>query len=479
MKKAFGALCLAIAGLSGSVYADEVHQNSFFQVPEIGTGVGFLDQYKERMIGEGVLREVNRVMPVLRNPWLEDQLFYRFSSILSQTKLGEPIGLVVIKDAQINAFAVPGGLFALNTGLITSARNMDEVAGVMAHEIAHVTQRHYSRSTDAFKGQGLLALAGIVVGAVVASQADGDVGTAVILGTQAALMDKQLTYSRNQEREADRVGMQFMYAAGFNPHGMADFFEVMHRSTHRLSYLPDFWLTHPLTSERMSEARLRANQLPEVKTRLQDEDFELLKWYSKVLSLQTSEVELATLLQRQPYVGQLALAAYHIEKSNYEAADQYLKQAKQAKKLNSLQTLLQTEVYLGQNQLKMAQSIIEPAYRIMPENRALAYKYAEVLNRLGKMDQVQMIVDPFLQRNRRDVQGWSILWQSVSLAAPSSTKAINVLRYRAEMEFWSGDEESAIKSMLHAQRLAAKNPSLLAKIKQRTQEMQQDRQFKV
>jgi beta-barrel assembly-enhancing protease len=474
-----GAIYLAMMGLCGSVYADDVHQDTSFQVPEIGTGVGFLDQYKERMIGEGVLREVNRMMPVLRNPWLEDQLFYRFSSILSQTKLGEPIGLVVIKDAQINAFAVPGGLFALNTGLISSARNMDEVAGVMAHEIAHVTQRHYSRSTDAFKGQGLLALAGIVVGAVVASQANGDVGTAVILGTQAAMMDKQLTYSRNQEREADRVGMQFMYSAGFNPHGMADFFEVMHRSTHRLSYLPDFWLTHPLTTERMSEARLRANQLPEIKSKLQDEDFEILKWYGKVLSQQATEAELMVLLQRQPYVGQLTLAAYYIEKSDYAAAEQYLNQAKQTRRLNSLQTLLQTDLYLAQNKISAAQKIIEPAFRVMPENRALAYKYAEVLNRLGKVEQVQSIVDPFLQRNRRDVQGWSILWQSMSLAQPSNTKAINVLRYRAEMEFWSGDEEGAIKSMLHAQRLATKNASLLAKIKQRTQEMQHDRQFKV
>jgi beta-barrel assembly-enhancing protease len=129
-----------------------------FNVPEIGSGIGFIDQYNERYIGEKVYREVQRQLPVTQNPWLEDQLMNAFSSILSQTQLGQPIGLVVINDPQINAFAVPGGLFALNAGLITNASNMDEVAGVMAHEIAHVTQRHYSRSQEAFKGQGLLAL---------------------------------------------------------------------------------------------------------------------------------------------------------------------------------------------------------------------------------------------------------------------------------------------------------------------------------
>ncbi|MFB0982716.1 MAG: M48 family metallopeptidase, partial [Acinetobacter towneri] len=99
----------------------------------------------------------------------------------------------------------------------------------------------------------------------------------VMMGSQAALMDQQLTYSRNQEREADRIGMQYMYSAGYNPQSMADFFEVMHRTTSRVSFLPDFWFTHPLTTERMSEARLRANQLPPVPTSLRDEDFEILK----------------------------------------------------------------------------------------------------------------------------------------------------------------------------------------------------------
>ncbi|MEG2263789.1 MAG: M48 family metalloprotease, partial [Acinetobacter sp.] len=180
-----------VAGHSSNHDFNQV--NVQFSVPDIGTGVGLLDQQKEKMIGEKVYREVHKQMPVLQNPWLEDQLLSVFSHILSQTQLQQPIGLLVINDPQINAFAVPGGLFALNAGLINSARNMDEVAGVMAHEIAHVTQRHYSRSQDAFKGQGLLALAGILVGALVASQADGDVGTAVMMGSQAALMDKQLT----------------------------------------------------------------------------------------------------------------------------------------------------------------------------------------------------------------------------------------------------------------------------------------------
>ncbi|QPF38923.1 M48 family metalloprotease [Acinetobacter sp. TTH0-4] len=450
-----------------------------FNVPEIGSGVGLIDQQKEKMIGEKVFREVQKQMPVLQNPWLEDQLFNVFSHILSQTQLGQPIGLVIINDAQINAFAVPGGLFAINTGLVNSARNMDELAGVMAHEVAHVSQRHYSRSNEAFKGQGLLTLAGLLVGALVASQADSDVGTAVMLGSQAALIDKQLNYSRNQEREADRIGMQYMYAAGYNPQSMADFFEVMHRATSRISFLPDFWFTHPLTTERMSEARLRANQLPKVKSNLYDENFEILKWYSMVISHQATEQQLKILAERGSFAGQLALSSFYLQQGDYVLAQQILDQAKAKQRLNNLMLLIQTDIYLGQNKTEEAYTAIQSAVRIMPENRALSLKLAEVFIRQNKAAQANALIQRFNQKNPRDIYAWRLMQQVANLDRQSSFRAVNVLRYRAEVEYWSGWEENAIKSLLHAQRLTKNNELLSAKIKIRLNEMQQERQLKI
>nr|WP_225876426.1 M48 family metalloprotease [Acinetobacter indicus] len=450
-----------------------------FNVPEIGAGVGLIDQQKERMIGEKVYREVQRQMPVAQNPWLEDQLFSVFSHLLSQTQMGQPIGLLIINDPQINAFAVPGGLFALNTGLVTSARNMDEVAGVMAHEIAHVTQRHYSRSQEAFKGQGLLALAGVLVGALVASQADGDAGAAVMMGSQAALMDKQLTYSRNQEREADRIGMQYMYTAGYNPQSMADFFEVMHRATSRVSFLPDFWFTHPLTTERMSEARLRANQLPRVKSSLRDEEFDILKQYTLVVSNQATEQQLQVLASRNNFAAQLALAAFYTRQGDYALAQQTLDQAKNHRRLHHLISLIQTDIYLGQNKLSEAYKVISSPARIMPENRALNYKLAEVLIRQNQPDEAQALVQKFLNRNERDLSAWRLMQQAANIDRSSPLRTVNVLRYRAELQYWSGWEEEAIKSLLHAQRLAKDNQAMTAKLKTRTTEMQRERQLKI
>ncbi|MCO8102863.1 M48 family metalloprotease [Acinetobacter indicus] len=450
-----------------------------FNVPEIGAGVGLIDQQKESMIGEKVYREVQRQMPVAQNPWLEDQLFSVFSHLLSQTQMGQPIGLLIINDPQINAFAVPGGLFALNTGLVTSARNMDEVAGVMAHEIAHVTQRHYSRSQEAFKGQGLLALAGVLVGALVASQADGDAGAAVMMGSQAALMDKQLTYSRNQEREADRIGMQYMYTAGYNPQSMADFFEVMHRATSRVSFLPDFWFTHPLTTERMSEARLRANQLPRVKSSLRDEEFDILKQYTLVVSNQATEQQLQVLASRNNFAAQLALAAFYTRQGDYALAQETLDQAKNHRRLHHLISLIQTDIYLGQNKLSEAYKVISSPARIMPENRALNYKLAEVLIRQNQPAEAQALVQKFLNRNERDLSAWRLMQQAANIDRSSPLRTVNVLRYRAELQYWSGWEEEAIKSLLHAQRLAKDNQAMTAKLKIRTTEMQRERQLKI
>ncbi|MBO6152719.1 MAG: M48 family metalloprotease, partial [Acinetobacter sp.] len=337
----------------------------------------------------------------------------------------------------------------------------------------------YSRSQEAFKGQGLLTLAGLLVGALVASQADSDVGTAVMLGTQAALMDKQLNYSRNQEREADRIGMQYMYSAGYNPQSMADFFEVMHRATSQVSFLPDFWLTHPLSTERMSEARLRANQLPQVKSNLHDEDFEILKWYSMVISNQATEQQLQILANRKNFAGQLALSAFYLKQGDYALAQQALDQAKMHQRLNNLMILIQTDIYLGQNKVDEAYKAIQSTARIMPENRALAFKLAEVLIRQKEAGQALSLIQRFSNKNPRDIGAWRLMQQAANIDQQSPFRTVNVLRYRAEVEYWSGWEENAIKSLLHAERLVKNNEVLSAQLKIRLSEMQKERQLKI
>lgn len=473
-------ICLACA-ISMPVYAEDFayhYRPESLDVPNVGgMSVGIIDQQNEKILGEKVYREIHSHLDVIQNPWLEDQLDAIFRNIVSQTNLGAPIGLLIIKDKQVNAFAVPGGVFAINTGLLALAKNRDEVASVMGHEVAHVTQRHYSRSQEAFKGQGLLALAGILVGAAIATQSNSSAGSAVMLGTQAALVSQQLSYSRDQEREADRIGMQYMVAAGYNPNAMADFFERMQRSSVQLSFMPEFWMTHPLTTARMSEARLRARQFPNVKPNIGDPDYELIKWYAAVLSNDVTELQLKTLQAQHNQAAILALTAFYLQQGDADQAQATLNTAQMPMRKNILAVLLQTDIFLAQHQFDQAYQTVVSQQKIMPENRALTYKLAEVLIRKKQPAAVFNLVNKILQDNPHDVQGWDLMQRAAVIDQASPVQAIQVLRYRAEVEFWSGREEEGIKSLLHAQRLAKDNSSLSATIEHHLKQMQAERLF--
>ena len=168
-----------------------------------------------------------------------------------------------------------------------------------------------------------------------------------------------------------------------------------------------------------------------------------------------------------------------MQQADYVAAQTAIDRAKKIKSDHVLMTLLQADIFLGQNKIQEALSGIANAAIIMPENRALNYKYAEVLIRNNQPAQAQIIVQSFLKNNPRDVSGWRLMQQAANVDHASTLRPINVLRYRAEVEFWSGYEERAIKSLLHAQRLAKENKSLLATIDQRLTVMQKDRQLKI
>ncbi|SDB88271.1 Putative Zn-dependent protease, contains TPR repeats [Acinetobacter marinus] len=468
-------------------------KNQYLDIPDIGGGgVGLINRNEEQQIGEKVLREVRAKLPVLQDAWLEDELSQVFGEIYGQSNLGAPIALVVIRDEQINAFAVPGGLFAINAGLLTTAKNMDEVAGVMAHEIAHVTQRHFSRSKENFKGQGLLTLAGILAGIAVASQSP-DAGAAVMLGSQAAMLDRQLSYSREQEREADRVGMQYMAIAGYNPESMADFFETMHRKTSQLSFLPDFWLTHPLTTDRMSEARLRARQYQYKSNQYtinhqgshkntQQDLFEMMRWRVAVLSGYVNLTQLKSMATRN-HGAALALAHYYIEQSQYADAKKILDNLSPSAVEKTLYQLTWSAWYVENKQYQQALDAVLPLYRVMPEHRALAMQVADIYILQGQGDQAHQILNKLSQSNPRDVAVWQALQRAETVRSKTAInqefQAINGLRYRAEAQFWSGQEENAIKSMLHAERLAMQknNESLQSRITVRLKAMQDAHQL--
>ena len=210
-----------------------------------------------------------------------------------------------------------------------------------------------------------------------------------------------------------------------------------------------------------------------------DLDFDIMKWYTYVVSNQATENQLQALANQKNIAGLLAISKFYLERGDYAQAQTSLDQVKLKLKNHVLIPLIQTDIYLGQNKIDLAYNSINSIQRTMPENRALSYKLAEVLIRQGKAAEAQTLVQRFIHKNQRDVEGWQLLQQATNLDKSSPLQAINVLCYRAEAEYWSGHEENAIKSMLHAQRLAKGNMAMSAKIDSRLKQMQDDRRMKI
>lgn len=235
-------------------------------LPELGDAAGAaIAPQTERRIGESIVREIRYRDPA----YVDDAEVTDYIGALGRRLVGAVPGarqefeFFAVRDGTINAFALPGGFIGVHTGLLTAAENESEVASVLAHEIAHVTQRHIARligTQQQMQLPGMIALAAAIL--IGASRPDLAAGAAA--AAQASMVQTQLTYTRDFEREADRVGFQTLAAAGFDVHAMPSFFEKMQRQS-RLAddgVVPSYLRTHPMTTERIADAAGRAAQAP-------------------------------------------------------------------------------------------------------------------------------------------------------------------------------------------------------------------------
>jgi predicted Zn-dependent protease len=239
-------------------------------LPSLGDSAGEdLGVGTERRVGDQIMREIRRDPDYLDDPLLLEYLQSLWAPLVAQARTIGNIGVdldsryaweaFLVRDRSVNAFALPGGYVGVHLGLIAMTASRDELGSVLAHELTHVTQRHIARSISNSKRQSLVSLAAMILGVIAASRANSADGmNAVIAGSQAAAIQGQLNFSRDMEREADRIGFQVMTGAGFAPGGMAAMFEKLDHASHlNDSGSYPYLRSHPLTSERIGEARMR------------------------------------------------------------------------------------------------------------------------------------------------------------------------------------------------------------------------------
>ena len=243
---------------------------STIRLPALGDAAGEdFTVGTERRLGDQIMAELRRDPDYLDDPLLLDYLYALWSPLLAAARqrgdivaetdtlfAWEPF---LVRDRSVNAFALPGGFVGVHLGLIAMTASRDELASVLAHELSHVTQRHIARSIASSSRQSLIGIAAMLLGVLATSRAgNGDATQAVIVGSQAAMVQGQLNFSRDMEREADRIGWGVYSGAGFAPVGVAAMFEKLDQA----SRLNDngaypYLRSHPLTVERIGEARTR------------------------------------------------------------------------------------------------------------------------------------------------------------------------------------------------------------------------------
>ena len=229
------------------------------ELPDLGTSADrAMSPADEARIGAQFFRSLRQHVDLVTDPELQAYIANLGYRLAAHSGAKTDFHFFIVHDPRINAFAAPGGYVGFNAGLILEARDESELAGVVAHEIAHVSQRHIARSSEAAEDMSLPMAASIIAAILLGGQ-DPELGQAALAATMAGGTQYRIDFTRANEAEADRVGIDMLAAAGFDPEGMPDFFERL-QARDRLGapVVPEFLRTHPVTLNRIADSRNRA-----------------------------------------------------------------------------------------------------------------------------------------------------------------------------------------------------------------------------
>lgn len=256
-------IAVALASLLAQPFAGAARN----ELPDIGSSAGtIISASEEQKIGRMIMHQLRMSGDLVTDPEINEYIQALGERLSLYAHEGDlTFTFFAIDNPQLNAFALPGGFVGVHTGLLLATDNENELAAVLGHEIAHVSQKHLARSAEAAGQSGLIATAAMVAAILVgaASGANGDAIQAAVAVAQGSSMQQRINFTRANEYEADRVGIRYLADAGFDPLAMPSFFETMSRRAGGLgAHVPEYFRTHPVTSNRIAESRDRALQFP-------------------------------------------------------------------------------------------------------------------------------------------------------------------------------------------------------------------------
>ncbi|MBA5762030.1 M48 family metallopeptidase [Vibrio sp. 404] len=407
------ALCIAT---TLSIPSAPLMANSL-NLPDIGTAASStltIDQ--ELQYGDAYMRMLRNRAPIITDPVLSeyvDTLGHQLVANADDVKT--PFTFFMIRDRNINAFAFFGGYVAIHSGLFLHAQSESELASVLAHEIAHVTQRHLARSMEEQARRSpvtMAALAGSLLLAIAAPEA----GMAAITATTAGNIQGQINYTRSNEKEADRFGIATLSKAGFDVSAMPRFFGRLADEYRYATNLPPMLLTHPLPQDRITDTRARAQNYPtkQVSASL---DYHLARsrivaryagiksdaaidWFSRQEAKASNDIKPAL---------QYGRALVYLDNQQLDKAAPILEQLHKQDRNNRFYIDSLSDLYLAQNKPEQSITMLEQALKSEPNNPVLMINYANSLLKQEKYAQSIRVLQRYTHDNGNDVNGWHLL----------------------------------------------------------------------
>ncbi len=418
------------------------------QLPDMGDSTGTLiSPIQEKELGEAFFRNLHTKIDI--NEDLEVQEY--ISSIGKQLvahsdQVSHAYHFFVVLDQQINAFAGPGGYIGINSGLLLLTESESELASVMAHEVAHITQRHLYRAFEAASNLSLPTAAATLAAILLATQ-NPAAGQAALIAIQAGSVQFQIDFTRDNEKEADRIGMQTLAKSNYNPRSMPVFFEKLQQSSRYYGHsVPEFLRTHPVSASRISDTRGRAAHYP-YKQFPDSIGYQLSKAKLKVLATTDKKIALTYFkaLEHQGTKVQRAIARYGIAliyryNHQYAAANKVFKQLIKQYPNQPQYTYAVAQTALKSHKLEKAVSLFKQASKRFPSNHAIKMGYITALIKLKKPKKAQLILQTLNERNKNQPLYFELLAQIYAmLKQPGQSH-----RYLAEYYYASGQTEVAI-----------------------------------
>lgn len=405
------------------------------ELPELGDiSSASLSPQQEQALGRQVMMEIRSDPDYLTDPFTAEYLNILGNRLVTHAGGGDQVfEFFVVRDSTLNAFALPGGFVGVHTGLLIAAENESELASVLSHEIAHVTQHHVARMMAA-QSQNTLPMLAALAAAILAARNNPQVAGGAIMGVQGGMIQSQLNFTRENEREADRIGMQTLVKSGYDARGMASFFERLQKFTRFYeTNAPSYLRTHPVTYERIADIENRLKDLP-FRPIPDSMDFQLMRarlramlpdprdavaWFTNAVAEGGDPNAIPQL-----YGHTLSL----VRARRFAEAHSLLQRLQNKLPAHSWVEQLAAQLAHDEGNLKEAIRLYQQALAHTPNSRGLQYGYIETLL---EANQAQMALDVLIQR-LQSVRNDDRLYELQARAYAMLNKQL--LQHRAQAE---------------------------------------------